>query len=87
MSPILVISLLALLVIAAYVAFKLTVARWADETTREFEREFPGQCAYCSLMWYGITHGHESLEARPKPHKCKEGMSRWAFRPTTREEK
>ena len=69
--------LLVLIVAGAYIGFDLLMASWGRQMREEFEKKFPGKCALCALVDYGILHGHENPDARPKPHPCIEGMARW----------
>lgn len=81
-----ILGLFVLYCLAAYLIFDLSLTRWGKEMRRDFEREFPGHCALGAFIQYGISHGYEPLDAKPKPHKCIEGMSRWAPE-ATKEEK
>ncbi len=51
--------------------------RMGKNIRRDFEREFPDRCCYCSFIEWGINSGNEEPDARPKPHNCKENMRRW----------
>lgn len=70
-------ALIALLALAAWLAFDISLTRWGRETREEFEQTFPGKCCYCSLIEYGIREGHEPRDATPKPHPCPEKMERF----------
>jgi hypothetical protein len=40
----------------------------------DFERAFPGRCAVCAHMRYGIREGHASADTPTPPHRdCPEG--------------
>lgn len=77
MSVFYAIILVLLIALAGYIWFDLTMTKWGIEMRQDFEKEFPGRCGYCAFIEYGIRHGHEEPDARPKPHACKENMRRF----------
>jgi hypothetical protein len=67
-----VVVLLTLAVL--WVAHRRAERLWAEQLIRDFERAFPGRCAVCAHMRYGVREGHATPGSPTPTHRdCPEG--------------